>query len=78
MTRPTPAPQAPAPHPTWQVEWSIDIDPSDASTARGAALKVWTEIFGRGPNPGDDQACVFKVTDPQGREHLVDLAHPEV
>lgn len=62
---------------TWVVEWAIDLDPDDATTPVEAARRVWTETFGRGPSPTDEEACTFTVTDPDGTSHQVDLAHPE-
>lgn len=60
----------------WSVAWYIDVDASEAASAYEAALQVWRDTFGRTGTPGADDACVFDVTDPQGRTWRVDLYLP--
>ena len=57
------------------VKWEINVS---ATNPRDAAKKVWTEIFGRSPEPSVDESCFFNVIDGDGTEEVVDLAIEEI
>lgn len=58
---------------SYLVRWEIDADAEDP---RAAALRVWTENFGRLPEPSSEECCVFEVIDAQGTVHTIDLSAP--
>lgn len=59
----------------WGVSWSID---GYGPTPQHAAARVWRQQFGR-TMAGDDDACVFFVTDPDTNETVkVDLSEHDL
>lgn len=55
----------------WHVAWNID---GYGSSPEQAAAKTWVELFGR-TVAGDEDACVFTVTDPGTNKSVtVDLS----
>lgn len=56
------------------ITWEISDVIEGASPAR-EVVEIWTKIFNRGPfQPTSEEACVFTVTDRDGRSVQIDLS----
>lgn len=55
----------------YTIVWKIE---ESGQTPKEAATKIWTKVFGRSMPAGPDEACVFEVTDPEGKTTQVDLS----
>lgn len=60
-------------HQDYTVDWKINWY---GKSPRDAAERIWRDIFGRTETNPDD-ACVFKVTGPNGKSVIIDLAEEE-